>query len=204
MATKVFMEALSPTMEEGRIVKWLKKEGDTVANGDLLAEVETDKAVMELSARGDGVLRKVIVPEGGTAPVASVVGIIAAADEDISALEKEAGGGATKAAPPAAEANKGEAAKGGAAEAAATAEPAPSDAPVPAGEHPGAASTKQSDAKGATPPAPAAPQGKAEQAPVAAGERPRSSPLARRIAGDKGIDLSAVQGSGPAGRIIKR
>ena len=99
MATKVFMEALSPTMEEGRIVKWLKKEGDTVANGDLLAEVETDKAVMELSARGDGVLRKVIVPEGGTAPVASVVGIIAAADEDISALEKEAGGGGGAAKP---------------------------------------------------------------------------------------------------------
>ncbi|HET8771967.1 MAG TPA: dihydrolipoamide acetyltransferase family protein [Gemmatimonadaceae bacterium] len=191
MATKVFMEALSPTMEEGRIVKWLKKEGDTVANGDLLAEVETDKAVMELSARGDGVLRKVIVPEGGTAPVASVVGIIAAADEDISALEKEAGGGggAAKAVPAAAEAPT---------------DKAPAKAPVPAGDHPGAAATKESDAKGASAPAPAAPDAKPAQSTTAPGERPRSSPLARRIAGDKGIDLSAVQGSGPAGRIIKR
>lgn len=71
MATKILMEALSPTMEEGRIVKWLKKEGDSVATGDLVAEVETDKAVMELSARGDGILRKQLVAEGGTAPVAA-------------------------------------------------------------------------------------------------------------------------------------
>lgn len=182
MATKVFMEALSPTMEEGRIVKWLKKEGDSVANGDLLAEVETDKAVMELSARGDGVLRKVIVPEGGTAPVASVVGIIAAADEDISALEKEAGGGAAKAAAPAPE-------------------PVKAEAPVPAAEAPAPAAPAPA---APAPAAPAAPAATPAQAPAAAGERPRSSPLARRIAGDKGLDLSAVQGSGPAGRIIKR
>lgn len=80
------MEALSPTMEEGRLVKWIKAEGDAVKSGDVLAEVETDKAVMELVARGDGVLRKQLVAEGTTAPVSSLVGVIAAASEDISAL----------------------------------------------------------------------------------------------------------------------
>ncbi|HMS03796.1 MAG TPA: hypothetical protein PKE51_12525, partial [Gemmatimonadaceae bacterium] len=86
MATKVMMEALSPTMEEGRLAKWLKNEGDTVASGDVLAEVETDKAIMELVARGDGVLRKRLLGEDATAPVGQVIGIIAAADEDIGAL----------------------------------------------------------------------------------------------------------------------
>src|SRR5690606_5690758 len=86
MATKVFMEALSPTMEEGRLVKWLRDEGDAVKSGDLLAEVETDKAVMELSARGDGVLRRRLVAEGETAAVGTLVGIIAAADEDIGSV----------------------------------------------------------------------------------------------------------------------
>ena len=69
MATKVVMEALSPTMEEGRIVAWLRKEGDRVTAGDILAEVETDKAVMELQARGEGVLRKILVPDGATTEV---------------------------------------------------------------------------------------------------------------------------------------
>jgi pyruvate/2-oxoglutarate dehydrogenase complex dihydrolipoamide acyltransferase (E2) component len=78
MATKVFMEALSPTMEEGRLVKWLKNEGDTVKSGDPLAEVETDKAIMELVARGDGVLRKRLVQEGESRPVGQLVGVIAA------------------------------------------------------------------------------------------------------------------------------
>ena len=86
MATKIFMEALSPTMEEGRLVKWNKGEGDAVKSGDVLAEVETDKAVMELVARGDGVLRKQLVAEGATAPVGTLVGVIAAAGEDIAAL----------------------------------------------------------------------------------------------------------------------
>lgn len=86
MATKVMMEALSPTMEEGRLAKWLKNEGDTVANGDVLAEVETDKAIMELVARGAGVLRKRLLAEEATAPVGQVIGIIAGADEDIASL----------------------------------------------------------------------------------------------------------------------
>ena len=87
MATKVYMEALSPTMEEGRLATWLKNEGDEVKEGDVLAEVETDKATMELVARGDGVLRKRMIAEGDTAPVGQVIGVIAGADEDISGVE---------------------------------------------------------------------------------------------------------------------
>src|ERR1044071_1303993 len=93
MATKVFMEALSPTMEEGRLVKWLKNEGDAVKSGDPLAEVETDKAIMELVARGDGILRKRLVNEGEPRPVGQLVGVIAGKDEDIGALLGEAGSG---------------------------------------------------------------------------------------------------------------
>ena len=83
MATKVHMEALSPTMEEGRLVKWAKKEGDAVKSGDTLAEVETDKAVMELVARADGQLLKVIVPEGTTVPVGNVVAWIGKPGEKV-------------------------------------------------------------------------------------------------------------------------
>src|SRR5256886_13074798 len=83
MATKVFMEALSPTMEEGRLVKWHRREGDAVKTGETLAEVETDKAVMELVARADGVLRQVAVTEGQTVPVGNVVAFIAAPGETV-------------------------------------------------------------------------------------------------------------------------
>src|SRR5262245_61747137 len=92
MATKVFMEALSPTMEEGRLVKWLKNEGDAVKSGEPLAEVETDKAIMELVARGDGVLRKRLINEGDARPVGQLVGVIAAPDENIDAIVADAGG----------------------------------------------------------------------------------------------------------------
>ena len=91
MATKVVMEALSPTMEEGRLVKWLKNEGDEVKSGDVLAEVETDKAVMELAARGDGVLRKRLANEGDASPVGTLLAVIAGADENIDAIVAEAG-----------------------------------------------------------------------------------------------------------------
>src|SRR5437879_9742617 len=85
MATKVFMEALSPTMEEGRLVKWHKRDGDAVEAGETIAEVETDKAVMDLVARADGVLRQVAVTEGQTVPVGSVVAVIAAPGEAVGA-----------------------------------------------------------------------------------------------------------------------
>src|SRR5439155_6441106 len=83
MATKVHMEALSPTMEEGRLVKWTKHEGDAVKSGDTLAEVETDKTVMELVARADGQLLKVVVPEGSTVPVGNVVAWIGKPGEKV-------------------------------------------------------------------------------------------------------------------------
>ena len=91
MATRVVMEALSPTMEEGRLVAWKKKEGEAVKAGETLAEVETDKAVMELVARGDGVLRTIVIQEGATVPVSALVAIIGSVDEDISGLAGEAG-----------------------------------------------------------------------------------------------------------------
>src|ERR1043166_5330211 len=98
MATKIVMEALSPTMEEGRLVKWNKNEGDAVKSGESLAEVETDKAIMELVARGDGILRKRLVGEGESRPVGTLLGVIATADEDIGAII----GGASAAPAPAA------------------------------------------------------------------------------------------------------
>ncbi|HEU5260196.1 MAG TPA: dihydrolipoamide acetyltransferase family protein [Gemmatimonadales bacterium] len=106
MATKVFMEALSPTMEEGRVVKWLKREGDPVTSGDTLAEVETDKAVMDLVARADGVLRHVAVAEGQTVPVGNVVAVIAEPGEAVGeagapSAVGSAPGAATAPAPPA-------------------------------------------------------------------------------------------------------
>jgi pyruvate dehydrogenase E2 component (dihydrolipoamide acetyltransferase) len=107
MATKVHMEALSPTMEEGRLVKWLKKEGDAVKTGDTLAEVETDKAVMELVARADGQLIKVLVPEGSTVPVGNVVAYIGAPGEKVDggaapapAAPKQSGAPAPPSGPP--------------------------------------------------------------------------------------------------------
>src|ERR1700743_486189 len=99
MATKVFMEALSPTMEEGRLVKWLKNEGDAVKSGETLAEVETDKAIMELVARGDGVLRKRLINEGDAKPGGTLIGVIANADENIDSLV--AGGASASASAPA-------------------------------------------------------------------------------------------------------
>src|SRR5438477_12239520 len=95
MATKVVMEALSPTMEEGRLVKWNKNEGDAVKSGETIAEVETDKAIMDLVARGDGVLRKRLVGEGESRPVGTLLGVIGTADEDIASV---VGGAATAAA----------------------------------------------------------------------------------------------------------
>jgi pyruvate dehydrogenase E2 component (dihydrolipoamide acetyltransferase) len=181
MATKVFMEALSPTMEEGRLVKWLKNEGDAVKSGDPLAEVETDKAIMELVARGDGVLRKRLVGEGDSRPVGALVGVIATADENIDALVSGAGA-------PAAAAEKPAAAPAKAPDAAAPAPAAPAGTPTAPQAAPQTASQT---------PAPAA-------ASSGNGGQVRSSPLARRMASERGIDLSSMQGSGPGGRIIKR
>jgi pyruvate dehydrogenase E2 component (dihydrolipoamide acetyltransferase) len=170
MATKVVMEALSPTMEEGRLVEWKKAEGDTVATGDVLAEVETDKAVMELVARADGVLLKQVVAEGATVPVAEAVGWIGEAGEALP--EGDGSAAPHKASAPPAET---EAARAPASTPADTPEPAPAAAPAPA-----PVTTPPTDG------------------------RVKASPVARKIAEEKGLDLGSIAGSGPEGRIIKR
>jgi pyruvate dehydrogenase E2 component (dihydrolipoamide acetyltransferase) len=195
MATKVFMEALSPTMEEGRLVKWLKNEGDAVKSGDPLAEIETDKAIMELVARGDGVLRKRLVGEGESRPVGQLVGVIAAADENIDSLI--AGAGA-----PAATAKPAEEVVAKTQEQAGTSS-IPRDKQESQGE---ASAPPQEKAPAVAPQAVTPPTSPQQQPPAAAGNGGpvRSSPLARRLASERGLDLSRVQGSGPAGRIVKR
>jgi pyruvate dehydrogenase E2 component (dihydrolipoamide acetyltransferase) len=198
MATKVFMEALSPTMEEGRLVKWLKAEGDAVKSGDVLAEVETDKAIMELAARGDGVLRKRLIEEGGTSPVGTLIAVIAAPDEDIGALVAEGGAAAKpQAAPAAAAAPPPAPAAPSPAPAKAAPSPAPAPPPAPA---PAPAATATAPAAPAS--APAAPV--APAAPATLDSRQKSSPLARRLAAERGLDLRSIGGSGPGGRIVKR
>ena len=172
MATKVHMEALSPTMEEGQVVRWLKSEGDDVAQGDILAEIETDKATMELVARGEGILRKIITGEGAAVPVGEVIAVIAAADEDIEDLIAGAGGAATATAEPSASTEEGE-----------------SSDPTPA--------STDSDASHV-------PAGSTNGQPSPQGGRVKASPVAKRLAEEHGIDLSAVAGSGPGGRVIKR
>lgn len=157
MATEILMPALSPTMEEGTISKWLKKEGDEVRSGDILAEIETDKATMEFEAVDEGTLGKILIPEGTAGiKVNTPIAVLLEEGEDASAIS------APKAASAAA-------------------------APAPVAAAPVAAP--------AAAPAPAA--------PVVAGARVFASPLARRIAAEKGLDLSAVKGSGPRGRIVK-
>jgi pyruvate dehydrogenase E2 component (dihydrolipoamide acetyltransferase) len=187
------MEALSPTMEEGRLVKWLKNEGDAVKAGDVLAEVETDKAVMELVARGDGVIRKRLASEGDASPVGTLLAVIAAPDENIDSIVSAAGGNGAKASSNAAVAETAETP---------VASPVPQTPQQSQGEASTAPQQKTTAPPPAAPPAPAPAPSAAP--PQGDGRRPRSSPLARRLASEKGIELSQVQGSGPGGRIIKK
>jgi pyruvate dehydrogenase E2 component (dihydrolipoamide acetyltransferase) len=163
MPIELKMPALSPTMEEGTLAKWLVKEGDTVKSGDILAEIETDKATMEFEAVDEGTIARILVAEGtDEVKVGTVIALIAGEGEDVSA--------ASAAPAPAPEKKPEPVAKEA---------PAPVPAPAPA-------------------PAPAS-----APAPKADGDRVKASPLARRLAGQQGIDLSALQGSGPGGRIVK-
>ena len=201
MATRVHMEALSPTMEEGQVVKWLKEEGDAVAQGEILAEIETDKATMELVARGAGVLRKVFVAEGAAAPVGDVIAVIGAEDEDIAALVESLGAGGK---PGGAEAGAEAGAKAVAKPAAEpVGEPASAGATGVAPETAVAAPETAAPAPATTAAAPA-PTVPAAPGATAPGGRIKASPVARRLAGELGVDLAAVSGSGPNGRVIKR
>ncbi len=165
MPIKILMPALSPTMTEGNLAKWHKKEGDAVESGDVLAEIETDKATMEVEAVEEGILGKIVVPEG-TADVAvnAVIALLLEDGEDKSALDGADTSGS---------------------------------APAPAAEAPKAA---PAPAAGSAAPAPAAPAASS----AASGDRVVASPLAKRIAAQEGLDLAAISGSGPRGRVVKR
>ena len=170
MPIELKMPALSPTMEEGTLAKWLVKEGDAVKSGDLLAEIETDKATMEFEAVDEGTISRIVVPEGTDGvKVGDVIAIIAAEGEDAAAVP----------------APKEQA--------------APKQQPAP---EPRAEAAAPAQAKPAPKPEP---EVSARPAPAAGGqgERIKASPLARRLAAQQGIDLAAVSGSGPHGRIVK-
>src|SRR5579863_4207335 len=178
MPINVLMPALSPTMEKGNLAKWLKKEGDAVKTGDVIAEIETDKATMEYESVDDGVMARIVVPEGThDVPVNQLIAVLAQEGEDV----KAAGAAAGKGAPP---------------------QPKRAETPKPAA------------ATAVAPPAPLAGTSAPPPAPKPSNEAPRanghsanrifSSPLARRLAKEAGIDIGRVQGSGPHGRIIAR
>src|SRR5207247_2595073 len=178
--SKVVLAKLSPTMEEGTIVKWNKNEGDPVKQGDVLAEIETDKANMEMEAQGSGILRKILVPAGGKAPVGSLIGVIAEANEDISKMVASAGAPAAPAAPPPA---APPAAPPSAPAGAAPVPPPPAAQPAAAAASPqpaAAASPVPAPPAAAPPPAPGP---RPVPAPVAAeGRRVKASPLDRGTA----------------------
>jgi len=180
MPINILMPALSPTMEKGNLAKWLKREGDAVKTGDVIAEIETDKATMEYEAVDDGVMAKIMVPEGTSdVPVNQLIAVLAQEGEDVKAAAAAAGMGAPPPKP------------------AATA-PAPSTA---------AAAAPQAKAPAPPPPVASTPRPAPPAEPVRAnghGNRIFSSPLARRLAKEAGIALDRVQGSGPHGRVIAR
>ena len=173
MPEKILMIALSPTMETGTLAHWRKKEGDVVASGDVLCEVETDKATMDYESTAEGTLLKILLPEGGQAKVGEAIAIVGKPGEDISGLLADKSGPTPATAPKPAPSAK--------------AAPAPATAAAPAA---------------ATAAAPAH-AGPAVAAPPVTG-RVKASPLARKIASDKGLDLRSLRGSGPEGRIVKR
>jgi len=212
MATKVTMEALSPTMEEGRLVKWNKNEGDAVKSGDVLAEVETDKAVMELVARGDGVLRKRLANEGDASPVGTLLAVIANPDENIDSIIGSAAPAAPAAAPAAAAAQPSAPQSPQQSQGEASTPPPQKAAPpggapqggAPPGAAPPSAPQRPAPPRPSGPPAAPRGNGTARPGAPAGGGRQRTSPLARRLASEKGIQLGGIQGSGPGGRIVKR
>ena len=215
MPTEILMPALSPTMEEGTLAKWLVKEGDTVASGDVLAEIETDKATMEFEAVDDGTVGRLIVAEGTEGVrVNAPIAVLLAEGEDASAIDEAEPDGSSHAAPhggseqtePARGYGRGEGAepeggtdRGERAASEGRGDGSPQEpAPPAADRNPAAAD----DASAAAGPAGAGTAG-ARANGAERGERVFASPLARRIAAERGLDLATVEGSGPRGRIVK-
>jgi pyruvate dehydrogenase E2 component (dihydrolipoamide acetyltransferase) len=207
--TRVVMPKLSEAMETGKIIKWLKKEGDRVQGGDILAEVETDKADVEMEAFGAGVLRKILVGPGDRAPVGSLIAVIAEPNDDIASVIAGAASPAPAAGKPAAPASVPGAPSDRPAavppqprsEDPAARQPAPAKSPA----GPGAGSPPQQEIRREPAARPTAPV----MAPVASVSshvdgRIKASPLAKKVAAQRGVDLKVVQGSGPGGRIIRR
>ncbi|MDQ2999190.1 MAG: E3 binding domain-containing protein, partial [Chloroflexota bacterium] len=184
---EVTMPRLSDTMSEGAVGRWLKKPGDAVADGEIIAEIETDKATMELQAFESGTLQKILVPEGQTVPIGQAIAIIG----DGAAPAEEAAPAAPE--PQAAEASV----------------PTAGQQQAPAEEGGTEAIARNTaEAKAEVQQAPASPQPQAappssQSNGQASDERIKASPLARRMADERGIDLRQVQGTGPGGRIIK-
>ncbi len=188
MPIEIKMPALSPTMEEGTLAKWLVKEGDTLKSGDIMAEIETDKATMEFEAVDEGVVARVLVAEGtDNVKVGTVIAILVEEGEDASAVDAPAAKAETP--QPADPQFKGS--------------PDPAD-PNARGNEGDAAPRTETQAEDHGRPADAGPAKTADAAPAkGAGDRVKASPLARRLAEAKGLDLAAVSGSGPNGRIVK-
>ncbi|MYJ72681.1 MAG: pyruvate dehydrogenase complex dihydrolipoamide acetyltransferase, partial [Rhodospirillaceae bacterium] len=189
MPIPITMPALSPTMEEGTLARWLKQEGDAVSPGDVIAEIETDKATMEVEAVDEGVLGRIVVPEGTEGvKVNATIAWLLEEGEDAGALPADGGEGAAPAAEPA------------------PAAPEPA-APEPEAAEPEAAVQPESppaaEAPAAEAPAPEAPVAEPAAAPGEDG-RIVASPLAQRMAKQAGLDLAAIAGSGPHGRVVKR
>jgi pyruvate dehydrogenase E2 component (dihydrolipoamide acetyltransferase) len=179
MITKVVMPKLSEAMETGKVIQWLKKEGDAVKGGDVIAEIETDKANVEIEAFGSGTLRRIVVGPGGQVPVGELIAVIADPSEDISNLPAPSAQ-PKPAAVPAAAASPG---------------PAPADVAVPPTE---TYQSRPATTRVVQMSAPLAP------APAGVSGRVKASPLAKKIASQSGVDLRLVQGSGPGGRIVRR
>jgi pyruvate dehydrogenase E2 component (dihydrolipoamide acetyltransferase) len=207
MPINIFMPALSPTMEKGNLAKWLKKEGDAVKTGDVIAEIETDKATMEYEAVDDGVMAKIVVPEGAQdVPVHQLIAVMAQEGEDPKAAAAAATGASEGRGAPAVKAPSGE-----------TPSPPPSPAKgaevAPQAAPPSTGLQARPPEEKSSPPPPAA-RAPSPQRGEGGGEGARpdghganrvfSSPLARRLAKDAGVDIGRIAGSGPHGRVIAR
>jgi len=196
MATKIVMAQLSPTMEEGKLLEWKVAEGDSVEASDLLAEIETDKANMDIEALGGGVVLKILVQAGATVPVGALIGIIGEAGEDISALlaeaEAAASGTPVEAAPVEAAPALDEP----------VVPPAPPAAPPAAPEPVPPAPASAASLPAEPPPGLELPHGYTGESSVTG--TVKASPVARRMADEAGLRVSDIHGSGPGGRVVKR